>query len=46
MDSDKDLPRDKPYEAPRVEETLTPEELAREVQYAGNINSLEADNDG
>jgi hypothetical protein len=26
---------EKPYEAPRIELVLTPEELAREVHYAG-----------
>ena len=28
-----------PYEPPRIERVLTPEDLAREVQYAGHVPS-------
>jgi hypothetical protein len=27
------------YEAPRIESSLTPEDLAREVQYAGVVDN-------
>lgn len=29
-----------PYEPPRIERVLTPEDLAREVQYSGGTASL------
>jgi hypothetical protein len=41
MDSKKELPQSEQneekadYEAPRIESVMTPEALAREVQYAG-----------
>lgn len=48
MDSEKELPQSEQiedradYEAPRIESVMTPEALAREVQYAGVVdNSLE-----
>ena len=31
-----DAPRTAAYEAPLIEETITPEELEREVHYAGD----------
>lgn len=36
MDMDMPHEADKSYEPPRVECVLTTEELAREIQYAGN----------
>jgi hypothetical protein len=30
------IPAEHPYDAPRVEAVLTPDALAREIQYAGN----------
>lgn len=45
MDSDKELPRTeqtdetRDYETPRIESVMTPEALAREVQYAGTVDN-------
>ena len=45
MDSDNELPHAqqdeeaKDYETPRIESVMTPEALAREVQYAGVIDN-------
>lgn len=45
MDSN-DIRNDDVYEPPQVEQVLTPEELAREVQYAGGAGSEVADGGG
>ncbi|MGE0705855.1 MAG: hypothetical protein AB7F99_06350 [Vicinamibacterales bacterium] len=42
MDSN-DNRREDVYEAPQVEQVLTPEELVREVQYAGAESEVPAD---
>ena len=45
MDSEKELPQSqqneetKEYETPRIESVMTPEALAREVQYAGTVDN-------
>lgn len=45
MDSEKELPRSEQnevsadYETPRIESVMTPEALAREVQYAGTVDN-------
>ena len=45
MDSEKELPQSqqneetKDYETPRIESVMTPEALAREVQYAGTVDN-------
>lgn len=36
----------KPYEPPKIETVLTSEQLAREVQYAGNGQTIVADGGG
>ena len=47
MDSDNELPHAqqdeeaKDYETPRIESVMTPEALAREVQYAGTVDNSE-----
>ena len=47
MDSEKELPRPeqneetRDYETPRIESVMTPEALAREVQYAGTVDNSE-----
>jgi hypothetical protein len=47
MDSKNELPRSeqneerKDYETPRIESVMTPEALAREVQYAGVVDNSE-----
>ena len=48
MDSVKELPRSeknkatRDYETPRIESVMTPEALAREVQYAGTTDLTES----
>jgi hypothetical protein len=37
------LPTAGSYEPPRIERVLTPEELAREIQYAGATDVLSTD---
>jgi hypothetical protein len=32
-----------PYEPPRIERVLTPEDLAREIQYAGEVTAITVD---
>jgi len=45
MDSEKELPQSEQnegradYEAPLIESVMTPEALAREVQYAGTFDN-------
>jgi hypothetical protein len=45
MDSKEELPQSEPneekadYAAPRIESVMTPEALAREVQYAGSTDA-------
>ena len=47
MDSEKELPQSQQndetsdYETPRIESVMTPEALAREVQYAGTVDNSE-----
>jgi hypothetical protein len=48
MDSENELPRSAQneetadYETPRIESVMTPEALAREVQYAGVVDNTGA----
>ena len=48
MDSENELPRPEEndetaeYDAPRIESVMTPEALAREVQYAGAVDQTES----
>jgi len=45
MDAEKELPQSQQndetsdYETPRIESVMTPEALAREVQYAGTVDN-------
>jgi hypothetical protein len=32
--------QERPYEPPQVEAVLTPEDLLREIQYAGDLTAL------
>jgi hypothetical protein len=47
MDSEKELQRSeqndgaRDYETPRIESVMTPEALAREVQYAGTVDNTD-----
>jgi hypothetical protein len=38
-------PSAQPYDPPRIEQVLNPEDLAREVQYAGDAGSPVASDD-
>jgi hypothetical protein len=40
MDSKETVSNEEVYEAPRVEKVLGPQELAREVHYAGGVSLL------
>lgn len=47
MDSKNELPQSqeneetRDYETPRIESVMTPEALAREVQYAGTVDNTD-----
>lgn len=47
MDAEKELPQSQQndetsdYETPRIESVMTPEALAREVQYAGTLDNTD-----